>query len=145
MKYLTTMVTLMLLICGIAIMSCSDDGDNGVSYLGPDETESAIVGTWIREVVKDYNYAGLSFLSDGTYYFVNMSSPTSEPYITREGAYAIDGKTLTLGADDASCSSAGIYEASISEDMDKMTLKKTSDDCEVRSGELPGNWQFVEE
>lgn len=143
MKRATTLM-LLILIGSFAMIQCGDD-DNGASFLGPGETESAIVGTWIREVVKGYNYAGLSFLDDGTYYYVNMTSPTSEPYVFREGEYEISGKVLTLGPDDASCDGNGVYEVSITEDQKKMTLKKTSDDCEVRSGELPGSWQWAED
>lgn len=143
MKRLTTLI--MLLLIGSALLiQCSDD-DNGGSFLGPDETESAIVGTWIREVVNGYNCAGLSFLDDGTYYYVNMTSPTSEPYVFREGQYEMNGKTLTLGPDDTGCSGEGVYEVSITEDQEKMTLKKTSDNCDVRSGELPGDWQWAED
>ena len=143
MKRVTTLM-LLILIGSVAMIQCGDD-DDGASFLGPGETESAIVGTWIREVVKGYNYAGLSFLDDGTYYYVNMTSPTSEPYVFREGEYEISGKVLTLGADDASCGGDGVYEVSITEDQKKMTLKKTSDDCEVRAGELPGDWQWAED
>ncbi|MDD5229876.1 MAG: hypothetical protein PHC43_00950 [Candidatus Marinimicrobia bacterium] len=143
MKRLTTLIML-ILICSVVLIKCGDD-DEGASFLGPGETESAIVGSWIREVVKGYNYAGLSFLEDGTYYYVNMTSPTAEPYNYREGQYYMSGKTLTLGPDDASCNGDGIYEVSITEDQKKMTLKKASDDCEVRSGELPGSWQRVED
>jgi len=75
---------MIILACGLILTRCGDDNDNGPSILGPAETESAIIGSWIREVVANYNYAGLSFLDDGTYYYVNMTSPTGEPYAIRE-------------------------------------------------------------
>ena len=127
------------------LASCGNDDDGGPSILGPAETESVIIGSWIREVVVNYSYAGLSFLDDGTYYYVNMTSPTEEPHTSREGTYTIEGKTLTLGSDNATCTGDGVYEVSITEDKKKMTLKKISDDCEVRAGELPGDWQSIEE
>lgn len=146
MKHITKSL-LILLTCGLILTSCEDDNDNDkkVSILGPAETEAAIIGSWIHEVVANYNYAGLSFLNDGTYYYMNMTSITGTPHTTREGTYTINGKTLTLGSDDASCNGDGIYEVSITEDTENMTLEETSDDCEVRAGELPGDWQLIEE
>jgi len=137
--------SIFIFIAIFMLASCGNDNDNNGSILGPDETESAIIGSWIREIVANINYAGLSFLDDGTYYYVNTSSQGGEPYVTREGDYTIEGKTLTLGPDDASCTGDGVYEVSITEDKEKMTLSKTSDGCVVRAGELPGDWQQIEE
>ncbi|NOZ03677.1 MAG: hypothetical protein GXO92_03595 [FCB group bacterium] len=138
-----TMLLIIFLINGLILTSCEDNKDTKQNTLGASETEAAIIGNWIHEVVANYNYAGLSLLDDGTYYYVNMTSPTEEPHTIREGTYTIDGKTLTLGYDNASCEGDGVYDVSITEDTETMTLKKTSDDCEVRAGELPGEWQLI--
>jgi len=56
MKHLTKSIMIILTI-GLIMTSCEDDNDNKkVSILGPAETEAAIIGSWIHEVVANYNY-----------------------------------------------------------------------------------------
>ncbi len=141
--FLVSLVLVLLVLTG-----CSEDeSGTAKSLLGPDETESAIVGGngWIHEVVANYNYVYLYLDADNTYIYANLDSPeATTPYITREGTYTIDGTTLILGAC-TGCDGDGEYTIEMKENGNEMTLLLVDDGCTNRKGELPGDWQIIED
>ena len=88
-KKFSILSMLLLAMCSMVLVSCSDDDDNG-------EQKSLIVGTWVSvETEGKYTTTStVTFNTDGT--FLNVEEVTGESAYKVRGSYIVKGNKLAI-------------------------------------------------